>query len=382
MTTIASHRGTPSQVTQATPPAVPASPLDAEDLRARVDRALATLLHRELSALDFLGADAGPVTDALTRFALESGKRLRPAFVYWGYRGAGGAATGPGADAAIKAACSVELLHVCALIHDDIMDGSEVRRGRPAMHVGFAGLHRRLAWRGDPAAFGAGAAMLMGDLAFTWADVALAEAGLTDDRLAAALRVFNRLRSELMGGQYLDLVEARRGAPDEDAVRRVLSYKSGRYTIERPLHLGHALAAGAPALAADYSAYGLPLGEAFQLRDDILGVFGEPEVTGKPAGDDLREGKETYLVLLARQRADRAGRQLLEAALGNAKLSEDEVAEVRRLLQACGALEATEARIGELLAEAKAALAATRGIDERTRATLAALADHVTDRSA
>ena len=263
MSAITSHRGSPSQVTEAAQP-VPASPLDAEDLRARVDRALAAVLGQELSALGFLGADAG----------------------------------------------------------------------------------------------------------------------LTDDRLAAALRVFNRLRSELMGGQYLDLVEARRGAPDEDAVRRVLTYKSGKYTIERPLHLGHALAAGAPALAGGYSAYGLPLGEAFQLRDDILGVFGEPEVTGKPAGDDLREGKETYLVLLARQRADRAGRQLLEAALGNAKLSEDEVAEVRRLLEACGALEATEARIGELLAEAKAALAATRGIDEQARATLAALADHVTDRSA
>jgi geranylgeranyl diphosphate synthase type I len=381
MTTMTSRTGSPSQVTEAAQP-VPASPLDAEDVRARVDRALGALLDQELSALGFLGPDAGPVTDILTRFAMEGGKRLRPAFVYWGYRGAGGPADGPQADAAIKAACSVELLHVCALVHDDIMDGSEVRRGRPAMHVSFAGLHRRRGWRGDPAGFGEGAALLMGDLAFTWADVALAEAGLTDDRLAAALRVFNRLRSELMGGQYLDLVEARRGAPDEDAVRRVLSYKSGRYTIERPLHLGHALAAGAPALAADYSAYGLPLGEAFQLRDDILGVFGEPEVTGKPAGDDLREGKETYLVLLARQRAGRAGRQLLEAALGNAKLSEDEVAEVRRLLEACGALEATEARIGELLAEAKAALAATRGIDERARATLAALADHVTDRSA
>ncbi|HET8788241.1 MAG TPA: polyprenyl synthetase family protein, partial [Actinomycetes bacterium] len=305
-----------------------------------------------------------------------------PAFVYWGYRGAGGAPDGPAAEAAIRASCSVELLHVCALIHDDIMDGSEVRRGRPAMHVGFAGLHRGRGWRGDPTAFGEGAAMLMGDLAFTWADVALAEAGLPDDRLAAALRVFNRLRSELMGGQYLDLVEARRGAPDEAAVRRVLTYKSGKYTIERPLHLGLALAAGPPALAAGYSAYGLPLGEAFQLRDDILGVFGSPEVTGKPAGDDLREGKETYLVMRARRLAGRAGRALLEGALGNAKLSEDEVAELRRLIAGCGAVDATEARIGELLAEAKAALAATDGIDEAARGTLAALADHVTDRSA
>src|SRR5919107_1268898 len=316
MTTITSPRGTPSQVTEAAQP-VPASPLDAEDLRARVDRALAALLDRELTALGFLGEDAGAVTDALTRFALEGGKRLRPAFVWWGYRGAGGPATGPEADATILASCSVELLHICALIHDDIMDGSEVRRGRPAMHVGFAGLHRGRGWRGDPAAFGEGAAMLMGDLAFTWADVALVEAGLADPRLAAA-----------------------------------------------------------------YSAYGLPLGEAFQLRDDILGVFGSPEVTGKPAGDDLREGKETYLVMLARQRADGAGRRLLDGALGNAKLSEDEVADLRRLITDCGAVEATEARIAELLAQAKATLAAAGGIDETARAALSALADHVTDRSA
>jgi geranylgeranyl diphosphate synthase type I len=267
MTTWTSPRGSPSQVTEA-PQAVAASPLDAEGVRARVDRALAALLDQELSALGFLGKDNGPVTDALSRFALQGGKRLRPAFVYWGYRGAGGAADGPEADAAIRASCSVELLHVCALIHDDIMDGSEVRRGRPAMHVGFAGLHRGLAWRGDPAAFGEGAAMLMGDLAFTWADVALAEAGLPDDRLAAALRVFNRLRSEL-GRPVPDLVEARRGAPDEDAVRRILTYKSGKY-IERPLHLGHAQPP-APRPTGAYSAYGLPLGEA-SARDDIPGV--------------------------------------------------------------------------------------------------------------
>ena len=148
------------------------------------------------------------------------------------------------------------------------------------------------------------------------------------------------------------------------------------------MQLGVAIAGAGPEVTEACTAIGLPLGEAFQLRDDILGVFGAPEVTGKPAGDDLREGKETYLVMLARQRADRAGRQLLEGALGNAKLSEDEVAELRRLIAGCGAVDATEARIGELLAEAKAALAAAREIDEAARATLAALADHVTDRSA
>ena len=359
-----------------------AGPLDAEGLRVRVDRALAGLLDRELAALGFLGDDAAPVVASLSQFVLEAGKRLRPAFVYWGYRGAGGRPDGPAAEATIRAACSVELLHACALIHDDIMDGSDVRRGRPAVHVGFADLHRGHAWRGDPAAFGEGAAVLMGDLAFTWADVALAEAGLPEGRLAAALRVFNRLRSELMGGQYLDLLEASRGSPSEPAVRRVLVYKSGKYSIERPLHLGHAIAAGAPPLADAYSAYGLPLGEAFQLRDDVLGVFGAPEVTGKPAGDDLREGKETYLVLLTRRLAGDGGRQLLERSLGDHKLAEEGVAELRRVIAACGALAETEARIDRLLAEAKAAIGAAGGIDETARAALLALADHVTDRSA
>ena len=355
-------------------------PLDAEDLRARVDQALAELLGRELDALDFLGADAEPVVAALTRFVLEAGKRLRPAFVYWGYRGAGGPAGGQAGEGAVRAACAVELLNVCAMIHDDIMDGSQVRRGRPAMHVGFTELHRGRAWRGDPAAFGAGAAMLMGNLAFTWADAALADAGLPLGRLAAALAVFNRLRAELMGGQYLDLVEASRGAPDEAAVQRVLRYKSGKYTIERPLHLGNAVAGGGAALAAVYSAYGLPLGEAFQLRDDVLGVFGAPEVTGKPAGDDLREGKETYLVLLTRRHAGAAGRQLLEGALGDAKLSEDRVAAVREVIAGCGALAQAEARIAELRGQAKAAMAAADGVEATARAALLTLADQVTER--
>jgi geranylgeranyl diphosphate synthase, type I len=297
-----------------------------------------------------------------------------------GRPGGGGRPPGRGARAAGRASCSVELLHVCALIHDDIMDGSEVRRGRPAMHVGFAGLHRGAGWRGDPAAFGEGAAMLMGDLAFTWADVALAEAGLPDDRLAAALRVFNRLRSELMGGQYLDLVEARRGAPDEDAVRRVLTYKSGKYTIERPLHLGLALAGGDPALAAAYSAYGLPLGEAFQLRDDVLGVFGDPARTGKPAGGDLREGKRTFLVAAAFEAAGPESGQELAAGLGNRELDDAAVARLREIIAATGALARPEQRIIDLAGTAVAALAGAP-VEPEAATVLTELATAATDRT-
>jgi geranylgeranyl diphosphate synthase, type I len=262
------------------------------------------------------------------------------------------------------------------------MDRSDTRRGQPAVHRRFAGLHRAAGGRSDGEQFGAGAAILVGDLCLGWSDEMFFGSGLGAERLVRARPIFDEMRTELMGGQYLDLLEARRGTPAEAAVRRVLTYKSGKYTIERPLHLGLALAGGPASLARGYSAYGLPLGEAFQLRDDVLGVFGSPEVTGKPAGDDLREGKETYLVLKARARSGQAGRRLLERALGDAKLTDDGVEAVRELMEACGALAETEARIAELLAQAKAALAGLDGLDERARAALAALADHVIDRSA
>jgi geranylgeranyl diphosphate synthase, type I len=365
------------------PPPSPTPPLDRDALRRRFDRALETLLDRQLDGIGFLGEDLGPVAAALRQFVLTGGKRIRPTFVYWGYRGAGGAG-GAAAEPVVRAACAVELLHVCALIHDDIMDGSRVRRGRPAVHVSFAELHQARRWRGEPDAFGEGAAILMGDLAFTWADAGLTSSGLPPERLVAALEVFNVLRSEMMGGQYLDLIEAQRGAVDEAAVRRVLIYKSGKYTVERPLHMGAAMAGADGHLAAvlaAYSAYGVPLGEAFQLRDDVLGVYGSPEVTGKPAGDDLREGKETYLVLRARERSGPAGLRLLEASLGDAKLSEDVVEALRALIADCGALAETEARIGALVGRARAAID-DQAVAPEARAALDELAVIVTDRDA
>ena len=379
---------TPTLVTDP-PLQPPPSALDRDGLRRRVDQALETLLERQLGDIGFLGDELAPVAAALRQFVLRGGKRIRPAFVYWGYRGAGGAG-GPAADPVVLAACAVELLHACALIHDDIMDASRVRRGQPSVHVRFADLHQSSRWRGEPEPFGEGAAILMGDLAFTWADAALTGSGLAPERLVAALEVFNVLRSEMMGGQYLDLVGAQRGELDEAAVHRVLIYKSGKYTVERPLHMGATM--GAPAASADggtrldalratYSAYGVPLGEAFQLRDDVLGVFGAPEVTGKPAGDDLREGKETYLILRTRQRSGPAGRRLLESSLGDAKLSDDAVEALRALITDCGALDQTEARITTLVDQARQALAAD-GLGPEARAALDELAVLVTDRDA
>jgi geranylgeranyl diphosphate synthase type I len=189
----------------------------------------------------------------------------------------------------------------------------------------------------------------------------------------------------MMGGQYLDLIAAQRGAVDEAAVHRVLIYKSGKYTVERPLHMGAVMGEATgqrlEAVRAAYSAYGVPLGEAFQLRDDVLGVYGSPEVTGKPAGDDLREGKETYLVLRTRERSGPAGRRLLESSLGDAKLSDDAVQVLRGLIADCGALAETEARIAALVDRARAAVD-DRSVAPQARAALDELAVIVTDRNA
>ncbi|HEX9969701.1 MAG TPA: polyprenyl synthetase family protein, partial [Acidimicrobiales bacterium] len=283
------------------------------DIAKRVDARIEELLTAETARWGAVDADLVAPLTALRELVMAGGKRLRPAFCHWAYVGAGG---DPDDDAVARAGAALELLHTFALVHDDVMDGSARRRGRSTVHRLFEDAHDADGWRGEGRRFGEGVAILVGDLAFVYADQLLGDAP------PAALDVFTELRIEVNVGQYLDLVGTARGRVNEEAARRICRFKSGKYTIERPLHLGLALAAGDPGLAAAYSAYGLPLGEAFQLRDDILGVFGSPEVTGKPAGDDLREGKETYLVMLARQRAGRAGRQLLESALGNAKLSE------------------------------------------------------------
>jgi geranylgeranyl diphosphate synthase, type I len=283
---------------------------------------------------------------------VSGGKRLRPAFCYWGWRGAGA----PDSDAAVRAATSLELLHACALIHDDVMDGSDTRRGRPAAHRRFEQMHEAAGWLGSPEAFGAGAAILLGDLCLAWADGLLYGSGLDDVALRRGKPVFDVMRSELMAGQYLDLLEQATGTGRVEDAMRVLRYKSAKYTVERPLQLGAALAGAPAALADTYSAYGLPLGEAFQLRDDVLGVFGDPAQTGKPAGDDLREGKRTLLVAFALAEASQAGAALLRARLGDPQLDGSGVEDLRDVITTSGALDRVEDLIGRLTGQALAAL--------------------------
>ena len=317
------------------------------DLRARVQHALDSFIGAHRAHLDAMGPELGPVVDALHDL-VSGGKRMRPAFCFWGYLGAGGAQN----DEVVVAAASLELFQACALIHDDVMDGSDTRRGKPAVHRGFAARHEESGWRGDASLFGAGAAILVGDLALSWADEMLVESGIANP---AALRVFSDMRADVIGGQYLDLlVQARGTATVEDALK-VAHYKAAKYTVERPLLLGAALASAPPTVWTSYSAYGLPLGVAFQLRDDILGVYGDPAVTGKPAGDDLREGKRTALVAMALEKATPAQAEVLER-LGDASLDDDGIAALRQVLVDTGAVARVEELIERHASEALAAL--------------------------
>jgi len=368
-------------------PAAPApAPLDRADLRRRIGAALAAHLDGQARRLAQVGEELAPVAMAATDFVMGGGKRLRPAFAYWGWRGAGGAPRHD--EAVVRAVSCLELLHACALVHDDVMDASDIRRGAPAVHRRFAALHRASGWSGSADGFGEAAAILVGDLCLIWADGMLHSAGLPPDAVERAVPVYDDMRTELMAGQYLDVLEQVLGGRPAggrivgrpvDRAMRVARFKSGRYTVERPLQLGAAIAGAGGGMVASYSAYGIPLGEAFQLRDDVLGVFGDPVETGKPAGDDLREGKRTVLVALAVERAAPAQAEVLRRRLGDPRLPAEGVAELRTVIAETGALAEVERMVGERTEQALAALAVA-DLDDEARTVLRELAVAATAR--
>jgi geranylgeranyl diphosphate synthase type I len=343
---------------------------DHAGLRSRVDKALATFLGGQRALLLGIDPALAELSDTLEILVLGGGKRLRPSFAYWGYRGAGGSDT----DSVVAAVSALELVQASALIHDDLIDRSDTRRGEPSVHRRFETRHTAAGWRGGSAGFGDSAAVLLGDLAMVWSDEMLHTSGVGAAELSRARLVFDEMRTEVTVGQYLDLLTQVTADTSVERAGKVARYKSAKYTVERPLLLGAALAGAPDAVRLSYSSFGLPLGEAFQLRDDVLGVFGDPAETGKPAGDDLREGKRTYLVAAAFAALGGDGRATLDAGLGNQGLDDGGVAELRALIRDSGALAATERRIDELMTAALAALAEAP-IDEPARDVLRELAD-------
>ena len=335
-----------------------------------VETRIGALLDGEETRWGKVDPELIPPLQALRRFVLDGGKRLRPAFCHWAFVGAGG---DPADTAVVDAGAALELLHAFALLHDDVMDGSRMRRGRTTVHVDFAGRHEDAGWRGEARRFGEGVAILVGDLAFVYADLLMV--GVP----AEATEIFNELRVELNIGQCLDLVGTAEARRDRPMARRIARYKSGKYTVERPLHLGAALVGRLGDLAEPLSEYGLPLGEAFQMRDDILGTFGDPALTGKPVGEDLREGKPTPLLAITTDRAGDAGRELLHR-VGAADLGPDEVAAIQALMVETGARDETERLIDEMAEGAVAALDQAK-ITAEARSALAELAEFVVRRN-
>ncbi len=357
------------------------APLDREDLRTRVQKVLDDVLAHQAQRLEELGHDSAPLTEYVADL-VAGGKRLRPAFCYWGWRGAGGGDD----EAPLRAAASLELFQAAALVHDDVMDASDTRRGMPAVHRRFASLHRGSGWTGDAERFGQAGAILAGDLCLVWSDELLTACGLPPERLAAGRPVYDTMRTQLMAGQYLDMLEQAvdAGWGDLDPVtraRRVIRFKSAKYTVEHPLLLGGTLAGAGPDLLAAYTAFGLPLGEAFQLRDDVLGVFGDPAQTGKPAGDDLREGKRTVLVALALRAASPAQAAAVRRLLGDPALDDAGVDRLRDVVTQTGALDEVERIIDADVDVALAALEAAP-VAEEARDVLAGLLDAATARTA
>ena len=331
-------------------------------MEARVGALLDQEIHR-WSAID---ADLADLVECLADLIAAGGKRLRPAFCHWAFVGAGGDAADP---MVVDAGGAFELLHAFALVHDDIMDGSDQRRGRATAHVSYAARHAREGWRGESRRFGEGVAILVGDLAFVYADMLMAAVP------PEARAIYDELRVELNIGQYLDVLGTARGRASLATARRISSYKSGKYTVERPLHVGAALAGRLDELAGALSGYGLPLGEAFQLRDDLLGAFGDAVATGKPVGDDLREGKPTPLLAIAAQRATGAAARRLRRA-GDPTLSDVEVRELQEVLVDTGAREEIERAIERLAVEAMEAVKSSP-LAEEAQVALTELAAYV-----
>jgi len=338
---------------------------------ARVDERIERLFDAELTRWRTLDKDLVEPLQSLQRLVDAGGKRLRPAFCYWGFVGAGGDGGDP---RVIDAGAAFELLHAFALVHDDVMDGSDTRRGEVTAHIEFGRRHRSGTWRGEARRFGEGVAILIGDLSHVYADM------LLDGAHTDVAPIWHELRLELNIGQYLDILGTARGDRDPAVARTIARYKSGKYTIERPLHVGAALAGRLNDLAKPLSAYGDPLGEAFQLRDDVLGAFGDEHLTGKPVGQDLREGKPTPLLAAATQRASQPQFEVLDR-VGAPDLSDVEVAAAQQVLVDTGAFDEVEARIAELTAEAIAAIEVADITDE-ARDALVELATFVSSREA
>ncbi|GLX19498.1 MULTISPECIES: polyprenyl synthetase family protein [Streptomyces] len=343
---------------------------DGAGFKDLIDVLLEEFLAAEAERLLTIDEALGPVAEQL-RVATRHGKRMRAAFCYWGWRAAGM----PDSDALLRAAASMELVHAAATVHDDIIDDSPIRHGLPTAHVA---LKTALARGARPRAGARSLAMLVGDHLMALAGQLFAESGLPAAYLTRARPVWADLARELIAGECLEIL-ATGSSPDPEVSLKVVRYKTAKYTVEQPLLIGALLAGASPGLREALSAYGLPLGEAFQLRDDLLGLFGDPARTGKASLDDIRGNRPTALLAMTWQAAPPAQRERLAAVLGRRDLDDGHLHEVRELMLALEAPQRVEELIAHRVREAVRHLSGA-GVPAQARQALTVLAHHATDR--
>ncbi len=377
------HRAVGSNTERGVALSVEATAPSAVELAGAVTDQLRVYLADRRAQAAYIGVDYDGLIAALEDFVLRGGKRVRPAFAYWGYRAVTAEPDAPVGDDALLLFSALELLHACALVHDDVIDDSATRRGMPTAHIHFTDLHRGRGWSGSPEQFGRSAAILLGDLSLVWADDIVTTVDLPREAQLRVQRVWSDIRTEVLGGQYLDIVAESSGAESIASAMNVNTYKTASYTISRPLQFGAAAAADRPDVQRLFHEVGTDLGVAFQLRDDVLGVFGDPAVTGKPSGDDLRSGKRTVLLAEALERADStdpAAATLLRRGIGT-DLSDSQVRELCRAIESVGALAAVEEHI-EALTRRGLAVLESAAINAPAKAGLTELARLAANRSA
>ena len=369
------------------------------NLLGQVQANLDSFCQKQRTDFEAISTDLIPVVD-YTQSLLQGGKRFRALFCYWAWRACLNDSSYHQSEQEIQdseqaiagIAASLEMFHAAALVHDDLLDQSDTRRGAPAIHKRFETLHKEKSWAGAPERFGVAGSVLVGDLMLGWSSEIFGNALLhsPNREIESACRdEFSLMRVEVMAGQYLDVLEENAAAtrPVSEGVGRaekVILYKTAKYSIEAPLRIGAAFAGADPAKLSQFTHFGSPLGIAFQLRDDILGVFGDPSVTGKPAGDDLREGKRTVLVALTLEALTERSPSMAESfeeLLTSRELDTHQIAFMQKLIKDSGALEKTERMIVELGDRSLESLDAAN-LEESAKATLKALALKVISRDA
>lgn len=366
--------------------------LNLTDVPAAVDTVLEEFFQATGPVLASIYPTVGDGADALRDFVMTGGKRIRPLFVHAGRRCTGDKITvseSRGSESETLRVCAaIELIQACALVHDDILDRSDTRRGNPTVHRRFETMHRTRGWDGDASHYGDSTAILIGDLALAWADDLFHGVLPLPDSVQraparpmpfAASTVWSQMRTEVLAGQFLDITNEASGDESATAAERVMAYKTAAYTVARPLELGATLGGADDRLREELHAIGIDLGIAFQLRDDLLGVFGDPAETGKPSGDDLIAGKRTALLAVALQRSDADAAAVLRASIGR-RLDDDEIAAARTVLVESGAVAEIERQIGERR-DAGLSRIEDLACDDAARADLRALAHQITDRS-